>query len=322
MHAALVWLSILACVVASCILFAGSARILIQRRRLQAQLSAIANRSGASAVGIADDDVLRPLTTGGYWAGLLSRFSFVAPTARLLRQAGLAWTVERYITLRCILAGVCGAIAFSISHSFIAAAAGAALGAAAPAFYVRRKRDQRRARFSEQLPGVIELMSRALRAGHPLVHGLELAAQDAPEPLASEFRLAYDEHRFGMPLEEAMIRLGERLELTEVRILITAIIVQREAGGNIAEVFTRLAQLMRERVVLNRQVQVHTAQGRLSGTLLSALPIAVGLLLLVLNPDYMMVLFKDPLGRNLLAVAAVLQIIGHFWIKRIVRVEV
>jgi tight adherence protein B len=305
------------------ILFSTSLPELYQRYRIRQQLSEIERRTPSMAMSPDESKLLlRPTGDTGIWANIFARFSSLAPKQRQLRQAGLEWTIERYMLMRAVFALIGFFAALITFRSMILAAVAAVTGAMLPAMHVRRLRNRRIAMFEDQLPGAIDLMARAMRAGHPFVHSLEVVAQDAPEPLASEFRLAYDEHRFGMPLDEAMLRLSDRLELPDAQILITAILVQRDAGGNIAEVFGRLSALIRERSVLTRQVRIHTAEGRMSGYLLSALPIAVGLLFLLFNPNYIMTLARDPFGRLLLGIAVVLQLIGHFWIQKIVRVEV
>jgi tight adherence protein B len=320
---ALLWAVPVACFGAASVLFSNSVPQLYQRHRIKQQLGEIGRRTPTSGIS-ADDSalLLRPIGGSGIWAHIFARFSALAPKQRELRRAGLEWTVERYMLMRAVFAILAFIFAAAFFRSLLLAVIGAALGAMLPAMHVRRLRNKRVAMFEDQLPGAIDLMARAMRAGHPFVHSLEVVAQDAPEPLATEFRLAYDEHRFGMPLDEAMMRLSERLELPDAQILITAILVQRDAGGNIAEVFGRLSALIRERSVLTRQVRIHTAEGRMSGYLLSALPIAVGLMFLLFNPDYIMTLGRDPFGRVLLGIAVVFQLIGHFWIQKIVRVEV
>jgi tight adherence protein B len=187
--------------------------------------------------------------------------------------------------------------------------------------YVRRAKARRILRVESQLPDAIDLIARAVRAGHPLSEGLRMVAEEAPEPLAAEFRVTFEEQRFGLPFEEALLGLGDRVEVVDIRILITAILVQREVGGNLSEILERIAETMRARFNLKRQVRVYTAQGRMSGYTLAALPILVGVVITVINPDYMQTLFYEPLGQALLAGAATLQGIGFLWIRRIVDVR-
>lgn len=148
-----------------------------------------------------------------------------------------------------------------------------------------------------------------------------MASEEALEPLASEFRIAFEEQKFGLPFEEAMMGLGDRVEVVDIRILITAILVQREVGGNLAEILEQIAETMRARFNLKRQVRVYTSQGRMSGYTLAALPVIVGLVISVINPDYMRTLFSEPLGQALLAGAVMLQGVGFLWIRRIVDVR-
>ena len=301
-------------------LVASATPRLIERRRIRRQLHRLGKHPGAAEAS-SEADLLRPVEMARGWAAWLRRFPRLN-SERLMRSAGVSWSVERYFLVRIVWAVPSGVVIYAITQNAWWTALSIAAGFMAPTYYLKRRRAKRLAAFELQLPDAIELISRSLRAGHPLVHGLKLAGEDTPEPLAAEFRTAHEEHRFGMPLDETLVRLGERLELSDARILVTAILVQRDAGGNIAEVFERLAQLMRERVVLSRQVRVHTAQGRMSGYVLSSLPVAVAGLLLLINPEYIRLLFDDPIGRVMLGCAAVMQIIGHLWIQKIVRVEV
>src|SRR5690606_26593257 len=195
------------------------------------------------------------------------------------------------------------------------------LAGIAPFTYVRWRKRKRILQLEQQLPEAIDLIARAVRAGHPLSAGLGMAAEEAPEPLASEFRITFDEQKFGLPFEEALLGLGDRVEVVDVKILITAILVQREVGGNLSEILETIAETMRARFNLKRQVRVYTAQGRMSGMTLAALPILVGLGIMLINPDYMSLLFHETLGRALLATAAVLQIIGFLWIRKIVDIR-
>ena len=148
-----------------------------------------------------------------------------------------------------------------------------------------------------------------------------MAAEEAPDPLASEFRVTFEEQKFGLPFEEALLGLGDRVEIVDARILITAILVQREVGGNLSEILEQIAETMRARFSLKRQVRVYTAQGRMSGYTLAALPIFVGMVIMVINPDYMQTLFQETLGKAMLIGAATLQLIGFLWIRRIVDVR-
>ncbi|HSH76724.1 MAG TPA: type II secretion system F family protein [Longimicrobiales bacterium] len=239
----------------------------------------------------------------------------------LLSQSGLSWTLGGLAARVVVFAVVGGLVIGAASSSLAIGLAAAVLVGIIPYAYVRWKKRRRVNRLESQLPDAIDLIARAVRAGHPLSEGLRMASEEAPEPLASEFRVTFEEQKFGLPFEEALLGLGDRVEVVDVRILITAILVQREVGGNLAEILEQIAETMRARFSLKRQVRVYTAQGRMSGYTLAALPILVGAIVSLINPDYMMTLFREPLGQALLVSAAALQGIGFLWIRRIVDVR-
>lgn len=239
----------------------------------------------------------------------------------LLVQSGLSWTLEGFLTRIGAVAALAGMVALVVFDNSWVAAAVMVLGGLSPFLYARWRKRRRLNQMESQLPEAIDLIARAVRAGHPLAAGLGMAADEGPEPLASEFRTTFEEQKFGLPFEEAMMGLGDRVEVVDVRILITAILVQREVGGNLSEILETIAETMRARFNLKRQVRVYTAQGRMSGYTLAALPILVGGLITVINPDYMQTLFDVPLGRGMLMAAGMLQLIGFVWIRRIVDVR-
>jgi len=239
----------------------------------------------------------------------------------MLSQSGLKWTLQGFLTRTAIFGTLCGLVGLFALQSSATGAGTFLAGSVVPFFYVRRKKVKRIQQLESQLPDAIDLIARAVRAGHPLSEGLRMAGEEAPEPLASEFRVTFEEQRFGLPFEEALLGLGDRVEVVDVRILITAILVQREVGGNLSEILEQIAETMRSRFNLKRQVRVYTAQGRMSGYTLAALPIFVGLVVSVINPEYMQTLFDESLGRGMLGCAAFLQGIGFLWIRRIVDVR-
>ena len=257
----------------------------------------------------------------GFMGILAQRIPQLWDLHHLLGQSGLSWTLGGLMTRMSTIGAVVGVLALILFGSPVIAAIAFMLGASGPYIYVRRKKTKRLFQLESQLPDAIELIARAVRAGHPLSEGLRMASEEASEPLASEFRITFDEQKFGIPFEEAMLGLADRVEVVDVKILITAILVQREVGGNLTEILEQIAETMRDRFNLRRQVRVYTAQGRMSGYTLGALPIFVGLMISMINPDYMEVLIKEPFGNALLATAALLQGIGFLWIRRIVDIE-
>lgn len=191
-----------------------------------------------------------------------------------------------------------------------------------PLFAVCLKRRRRIHAFSRQLPEALELLGRALRAGHSLGAGFNLVAQEMGQPIRKEFQTAYEEQNFGIPLEEALEGMTERVPNLDLRFFATAVILQRQTGGDLAEILDKIGRLIRERFQIWGQVQALTGEGRLSGIVLLALPPVLFLAILYLNPEYVMMLFTDPMGKKMLAGAIVLQLMGAVAIRKIVNIKV
>jgi tight adherence protein B len=239
-----------------------------------------------------------------------------------LREAGMNWSLGSFvlISLGCAIAfGLVTSILFSFWFAtLVAEVAGAML----PWLYVRRRRTQRLYAFEEALPDALDLLGRAVRAGHPIGAGIKIVADDAAEPVAGEFMRTFEEQRFGLPFEDTMLALATRVPLVDLRMLVTAVLIQREVGGNLAEVLDNLADVIRQRFTIRRQLRVHTAQGRMSGYILAALPIVVGSIIVMINPEYMQPLFTNPLGKTMIMVAAAMQFMGFLWIRQIVNIDI
>ena len=218
--------------------------------------------------------------------------------------------------------GVALGFALSVfSRSLFGLLVGFPIGAAIPYLIARFQAGRRKSKLEEQLPDAIDLMGRAMRAGHPLSAGFKMVADEAPEPIASEFRQVFEEQRFGLPFDDSLLSLGERVRLSDIRILITAILIHRQVGGNLAEVLDNIAALVRERFKLRRQLRVITAQGRLSGYVLAMMPFALGIAIFTVNRPYMMPIFESEMGRFMLVGAFIFQIIGYLWIRKILDIE-
>ena len=188
--------------------------------------------------------------------------------------------------------------------------------------YLKRKRQRRVDAFESALPDAIDLLGRAIRAGHPLSAGFQMVAAELEDPISTEFQRTFEEQRFGLPFDDAIIAMADRVALVDVRILVTAILIQREVGGNLAEVLDNLATIIRARFTIRRQLRVYTAQGRFSGYTLAVLPIIVGFLIYMLNPPYMQLLFTHPIGKMLVFLAVVMQVVGFLWIRKIIDIEI
>lgn len=246
----------------------------------------------------------------------------IKDVANLLEQARLQWSVGTYVLITLGLLFAFGFAALLASGSLIVATIAAVIGAFIPYLSARRKATLRLYRFEEGFPEAIDLLTRAIRAGHPLSAGMRMVAEEAPDPIGEEFHETFEQQRFGLPFEDALLGLTDRVDLVDVRIFATAVLVQREVGGNLAEVLDNLAKTIRGRFAIRRQLRVYTAQGRLSGYVLGALPILVGIAIFFLDRDYMMTLFLSPIGRFAVVLAVIMQIIGYLWIRKIVNIEI
>lgn len=251
-----------------------------------------------------------------------ARFPKLAGIGELLVQSGLSWGLQRFVVLSAVGALVGGVGALVVEGGGMAVPVSAFCGGLLPYFRVRRARRKRLAAFEEQLPEGIDLIARAIRAGHPLSSGLKMVTEETSEPMAGEFRRVFEELKFGLPFEDSLHALVARVPLVDLRILVTAILIQRDVGGNLAEILDNLARMIRIRFTMRRQLRTYTAQGRMSGYIVAALPLAVGSTIFLLNPDYMMTLFRVSVGRYMVAGAALLQVLGLFWIRRIVDVDI
>jgi len=240
----------------------------------------------------------------------------------MMEQAGMNGHVPMFLLSSIGISVGLGFAVLALTRWWPVAVLAAFLGGLGPYMVVRFKRNKRIGAFEEMLPEAIDLLGRAIRAGHPLSAGMKMVADETREPIQGEFRRTHEEHRFGLPFEDALLAMADRVSLIDVRILTTAILIQREVGGNLAEVLDNLANVIRVRFNIRRQLRVYTAQGRFSGYVLAALPIAVGLAIYSINPPYISLLFTDPLGKLLVLIAVVFQIIGYLWIRKIVNIEI
>jgi len=240
----------------------------------------------------------------------------------MMEQAGMKGHLPLFLMSTIGLTVALGLAVLALTRLWPAAIVAAFVGAFLPYMVVRWRRTKRLYAFEELLPEAIDLLGRAIRAGHPLSAGLKMVADETTEPIASEFRRTHEENRFGLPFEDALLAMADRVSIVDVRILTTAILIQREVGGNLAEVLDNLANVIRVRFTIRRQLRVYTAQGRFSGYVLGILPVAVGTAIYHLNPSYTKLLFTDPYGKLMLLTAVIFQIIGFLWIRKIVDIEI
>jgi tight adherence protein B len=202
------------------------------------------------------------------------------------------------------------------------ALAGTLLVAALPLLWLAWRRARRLAALRAQLPDAVDLMARSLRAGHALPAALQMVGEESPEPLAEEFRITHDELNFGLGLDEALRNLATRVPGDDMRFLIIAVLLQRETGGNLAQLLTNIAQLVRARMRLLGKVRVLAAEGKFSAWILALMPLVVGAMLTGINPTFMAALWRDPIGVKLIQMCLVLYTVGVLWITRLVRLRV
>jgi tight adherence protein B len=242
--------------------------------------------------------------------------------ARLIEQSGVA-TTPGAVAAMSVTAGLVGVLLVLLFvGSLLAAVAAAMLGVSIPFFWLRYKRSKRIARFEEQFPEALDLLSRAIRAGHAFQTAMGMVADELPPPVGVEFKKAFDQQNFGLPLRDALNEISDRVASLDVRFFVTSVSIQRETGGNLSEILDNLARVMRERFKIRRQVRVHTAHGRFTGYVLLALPAGLALVLTWLSPEHMNLLFKEPLGQAMLVGAMVMQAVGFIWIRQVIKIEV
>ena len=196
------------------------------------------------------------------------------------------------------------------------------MGLFIPYFYVSFQRTRRFQKFEELFPEAIDTLARAVRAGHAFTTALELIANEMAEPVSTEFRNLFEEQKFGLPLRDALLNFAERMPIVDVKFFVTAVMLQRETGGNLAEVLDNLSYVIRERFKILRQVRVYTAQGRLTMMLLMALPPIVVVVMMVMNPDFIKPLFYDKMGHAMIVAGVTLQTLGYLVIRKIIRIQV
>lgn len=252
----------------------------------------------------------------------LQKINLTPRLQRLLNQADLKWTPGALILLCVTAFAIPGYLIDTRTGSPVFAFLVGLCTGFAPLGFVLFKRSQRFSKFEKGLPDALELMVGALRVGHGFSAAMGLVTRECPDPIGSEFRICFDEQNFGLDLRIALENLIVRMPLQDIRIVVTAILIQKESGGNLAEVLEKTAYVIRQRFRLKKQIQVHTAQGRLTGWILTILPMAIGVGLYIVNPGTMSLLWKREIGIKLLYAAAGMLITGSVLIQKIVRMDV
>jgi len=252
----------------------------------------------------------------------LRRSERVSELQKTLEQGNIDVRAGNFIMLCVISVFVFAAIAFIVGGNLLFGWVGALIGFFIPYAYASHRRTKRFQKFEEKFPEAIDTLARAVRAGHAFTTAVEMIANEVSEPVAGEFRQLFEEQKFGLPVRDALLNLTDRIPLVAVKFFVTAVMLQRETGGNRAEILDNLSYVIRERFKILRQVRVHTAQGRLTMVLLMALPPTIVVVMQILNPGFIQPLFSDPWGHVLIVAGISMQTVGYFVIRKIIRIQV
>lgn len=242
--------------------------------------------------------------------------------SRWLEQSGTKVSPSGLLLMVLAAGGIMALITGMVLRSPWGLPLGAVIGAALPFLVLKVKRTRRMRTFEEQFPEGLDLIARALKAGHAFATGLKMVADEMPEPVGPEFRKTFDEQNFGLPLKDSLDNMTHRIPLIDVRFFATAVLIQRETGGNLSEILENLAHVVRERFKILRQVRVYTAHGRFTGYVLLALPAVLCVAMSFINPEHMNLLFREPMGQMMLMGALGMQTVGYLWIKQVIKIEV
>jgi len=293
----------------------------LARRKMMTRLSALQE---VSVRGEEVPEVLRKelLSDMPFLHNLLTTAPGIRHLKLFLEQAAIQMQVGKFVLIAVGLALVGLLITLAIGLPIYLAVFGVALGGAIPFIVATVIRQRRFDKFEEQFPEAMDLLGRAVRAGHAFTTGFELIGKELPDPVGHEFRIAFQQQSLGLPLKEALGNLAVRMPLPDIRIFVSSLQIQRESGGNLGEILDTLSEIVRERFKLRRQIRIYTAEGRLSMYFLTAIPIVAFLALMLFQPDYLAPMLTDRRGHIGLAVAVILQVIGYFVINRIIKIKI
>lgn len=292
-----------------------------EARKMQARLRTLAgSRHDALEHQYFKQRVLSELPAVQQW---LLKWRWVAKLDEAILQAGLGWTVGRLLFASIVMAFVAWVATVVLAHqTILTGALATAAFAALPISLVYYKRGKRLAHIEQQLPDALDLITRALKAGHAFSAAVKMAADELSEPVSGEFRLVHDEINFGVSVQQALTHFSERIPLTDVRYFVVAVLIQRDAGGNLTELLENLSRLIRERAKLMARVKVLSSEGRMSAWILSLLPFALGAALYLANPKFMGPMITDPLGITMTQYLLFMMACGILILRKIIRIRV
>jgi tight adherence protein B len=317
--------AIITFLIVGCVVFAfwltmgGGAKQDVIQQRLEAVRQTERRGNASLEVQLLRDEMLSSVPALNQ---MLMKWSWAGALRKYISQAGLTVKPATVILMMGVFAFTAYLFVGYLYHQTAFSIAAAAIAAFVPIAVISWKRSSRLAKFEEHLPEALDLLGRAVRAGHSFTTGLELIAQECSEPIAGEFRSTFEEQNLGLPLRDSLLNLTERVPIVDVQLLVTALLIQRDSGGNLAEILDELSRVIRERFRIYREVRVKTAQGRLTAGILILMPLIMLAALGALNPGYIRVLFVDPTGQMMLIVAGCMQIFGSILLWKIVNIEV
>lgn len=253
---------------------------------------------------------------------ILANLNVAVKIDKRLKQADMEMKVSTFILLSCLLFGLALLMGALLHWPFLIAVLFGAFLFAVPTIVVNTKKNLRMKKFIMYFPEALEMFARSLRAGHSFTGAVQLVGQEMPDPIGPEFEKVFDEQNLGIPIRHALIGMTNRIDLLDVNFFVTAVLIQRETGGNLAEIIDKISYIIRERFRIQGQLRIHTAQARLTGMVLAFLPIAVAFILFMMSPSYMKPLWEEPFGRSMIALAIAMQIAGMLVIRKIIRIKI
>jgi tight adherence protein B len=297
---------------------------ILAARRLDRRLRDVSIEAAADPNAAGDDTVLKHSARGPLPGidRLVSGTGAGKRMTRLIEQSGVRTTPSAIAVISLVVAAGAGLLAFILLPQQLAPLAAALVAGFMPIMWLKHRRSVRLKKFEEHFPEALDLLARAIRAGHALQTALGMAADELPDPVGPEFKKTFDQQNFGLPLRDALNEMSARIGILDVRFFVIAVLIQRDTGGNLSEILENLAHVVRERFKIRRQVRVYTAHGRFTGYVLLALPAVLAIALTFINPEHMQVLFKERMGQMMVMGAIVMQTIGFLWIRQVIKIEV
>lgn len=292
----------------------------LTRKKLKARLGELERELGeGSFSSLLREKYLRELSP---LERKLEQLPFMAALTDMVEQAGHSYLAHRVVLVAAGLGAAAGAGAWTFTHNALAALLAAAVAAGLPFLKVARDRTQRLQKIEEQLPEAVDMMKRALRAGHPFSGAIKLVSEELEAPLGKEFGTTFADLNYGNDVRRAMLGLLQRVPSVPVMALVTSVLVQKETGGNLAEILGQISAVVRGRFRLERKIRTLSAEGKLSAWILALVPIVLFGIISITTPDYLPTLTEDPFGRKLIMAGGVMGVIGILWVRKIIRIDV